>query len=48
MRTIFGVSFFPETVRSLIDKKRNNYWFLLAEGAVFLMGLYLVYQGFFV
>jgi len=39
--------FFPETVTRLIEKKRNNHWFLLAEGAVFLIGLYPVYQGFF-
>ena len=38
--------FFPETVRRVIEKKRNNYWILVAEGAFFLIGLYLVYQGF--
>ncbi len=40
--------FFPGAVRSLIEKKQNNHWFLLADAAVFLIGLYLVYQGFFV
>lgn len=40
--------FFPETVRRLMEKKRNNRWFLLAEVTVLIISLYLVYQGFFV
>ena len=40
--------FFPEAVRKLIEKKRNNHWFLLAEVAVLIISMYLLYQGFFV
>lgn len=40
--------FFPETVRRLIEKKRNNHWFLVAEVVVLISSLYLIYQGFVV
>ncbi len=39
---------FPETVIRLIEKKKNNRKFLLAEVIVFIVSLYLIYQGFFV
>ncbi len=41
-----GRIFFPNAVRRLIEKKRDNRWFLLAEIVVFLVGLYLLYYGF--
>ena len=39
---------FPETVNKLIEKKKNDRRFLLAEVAVLLISLYLMYQGFIV
>lgn len=41
-----GRIFFPNAVRRLIEKKRDNRWFLLAEIVLFLVGLYLLYYGF--
>lgn len=38
--------FFPKTVKKLIEKKRDDRRFLLAEAVVLLVGLYLMYQGF--
>jgi hypothetical protein len=43
-----GRIFFPNTVRLLIEKKRDNRRFLLGEVVVFLTGLYLLYYGFIV
>ena len=43
-----GRIFFPSAVRRMIEKKRNNRSFLLAEVVVFLFGLYLLYYGFLV
>ena len=39
--------FFPDTVVMLINKKRNNRWFLMAEISFFIFSAYLVYRGFF-
>ena len=41
-----GRIFFPNAVKRLIEKKRDNRWFLLGEVVVFLVGLYLLYHGF--
>lgn len=38
---------FPESIIRLLEKKSSSYWSLLAEGLVFVIGLCLVYQGFF-
>ena len=38
--------FFPEAVRSLVQRKRDNRWFLLGEIVMLVVGLYLLYQGF--
>jgi len=38
--------FFPKTVKELIEKKRDDRRFLLAEAVVLLVSLYLLYQGF--
>jgi len=38
--------FFPGTVRKLVEKKRTDRQFLLAEVAVLIVSIYLVYQGF--
>lgn len=43
-----GRIFFPNAVRRMIERKRDNRWFLLGEVIVFLVGLYLLYYGFFV
>lgn len=40
--------FFPEMVKTLIAKKKHSKKFLLADIAVFLASLYLLYQGFIV
>jgi len=41
-----GRIFFPNAVRRLIEKKRDNRWFLLGEVILFFVGLYLLYYGF--
>lgn len=38
--------FFPEKVKALIEKKEHNRRFILAEIAVLVISLYLLYQGF--
>ncbi len=43
-----GRIFFPNAVRRLVERKRNNRWFLLGEIVVFMVGLYLLYYGFLV
>ena len=43
-----GRIFFPNAVRRMIERKRDNRWFLLGEVIVFLIGLYLLYHGFLV
>ena len=43
-----GRIFFSNAVRRLIERKRNNRRFLLGEIVVFMVGLYLLYYGFFV
>ena len=40
--------FFPKKVKKLIQKKRHNRVFFLAEFIVFIISLYLIYRGFFV
>ncbi len=40
--------FFPDIVRRLIEKKKGDRRFMLAEVGVLLVGLYLVYKGFFI
>ena len=40
--------FLPELVIRLLAKKKNNRNFMIAEVFVFLISLYLLYQGFFV
>lgn len=40
--------FFPERIKRLIEKKQTDRRFLLSEIAVFLLSLYLIYQGFIV
>ena len=39
--------FYPELVMKIINKKAHNKLFILAEVFVFLIGLYLIYKGFF-
>lgn len=39
---------FPDTVKKLIEKKKNDKRFLLAEIVSFFISLYLIYQGFIV
>jgi len=41
-----GRMFFPASVRGMIERKRDNRWFLLGEVVVLLIGLYLLYYGF--
>jgi len=43
-----GRIFFPNAVRRLIEKKRDNRKFILGEVVVLLVGLYLLYYGFIV
>lgn len=43
-----GRIFFPSAVKRLIEKKRENRWFIMGEVAVFLIGIYLLYHGFVV
>lgn len=43
-----GRIFFPSAVGRLIEKKRENRWFVMGEVAVFLIGVYLLYHGFIV
>lgn len=43
-----GRMFFPDAVRRLIEKKRDDRRFLLGEVVVFCVGLYLLYYGFLV
>ena len=43
-----GRLFFPQAVRQLIERKKNNRWFLLGEVAMLAVGLYLLYYGFLV
>ena len=43
-----GRIFFPNAVRLMIERKRDNRWFLLGEVIVFLIGLYLLYHVFLV
>ncbi|MEK7640521.1 MAG: hypothetical protein AAB389_00795 [Patescibacteria group bacterium] len=38
--------FFPEAVKYMIEKKRTVRWFIVGEIVVFLVGLFLMYQGF--
>ena len=38
--------FFPDAVGYMLEKKRNNRWFIVAEVVVFLAGIYLMYYGF--
>lgn len=37
---------FPDTVKKLIEKKKNDKRFLLAEIVTFIISVYLLYQGF--
>ena len=39
--------FFPDAVKRLIEKKTKSGRFWLAEMTTFLIGLYLIYKGFF-
>ena len=41
-----GRIFFPNAVKRMIEKKKDNRKFILAEVAVLLAGLYLLYYGF--
>lgn len=43
-----GRIFFPNAVRRLIEKKRDDRRFLFGEAVVLLIGLYLLYYGFIV
>ena len=43
-----GRIFFPNAVRCMIEKKRDNRWFLLGEIVVLAVGFYLLYYGFIV
>ena len=43
-----GRIFFPNAVKRMIEKKKDNRKFILGEIAVFLIGLYLLYYGFIV
>lgn len=43
-----GRIFLPNTVKRMIEKKRDNRRFLLGEVVMFLVGLYLLYYGFVV
>lgn len=38
--------FFPANVKNLIEKKKNDKRFLLAEVVTFFISLYLIFQGF--
>ncbi len=42
-----GRIFFPNAVRRMIEQKKTNKKFILGEIAVLIIGLYLVYYGFF-
>jgi len=39
---------FPDTVQELIEKKKNDRRFILAEVVTFFISIYLIYQGFIV
>ena len=39
--------FFPETVKKLFEKKRNDRRFIIAQAMFFLFSLFLIYKGFF-
>jgi len=39
---------FPDTVKNLIEKKKSDKRFLLAEVVIFITSIYLIYQGFIV
>ena len=43
-----GRIFFPDAVKRIVEKKKENRKFILGEIAVFLIGLYLLYYGFIV
>lgn len=43
-----GRIFFPDAVRRLISKRRDNHKFIIGEIVVLLVGIYLIYYGFFV
>ena len=43
-----GRIFFPDAVKRMVEKKKENRKFILGEIAVFLIGLYLLYYGFIV
>ncbi len=43
-----GRIFFPNSIRDVIKKKKDNHKFILGEVMVFLIGLYLLYVGFIV
>lgn len=40
--------FFPDTVKNLVEKKKSDRRFLLAEIVTFFISVYLLYQGFIV
>jgi hypothetical protein len=39
---------FPDTIKKLIEKKKSDQRFILAEIIAFLISIYLIYQGFIV
>ena len=39
---------FPDTVKNIIEKKKSDKRFLLAEVVTFIISIYLIYQGFIV
>ena len=39
---------FPDTIKNLIEKKKSDKRFLLAEIVTFIISIYLIYQGFIV
>lgn len=43
-----GRIFFPDAIKRMVEKKKENRKFILGEIAVFLIGLYLLYYGFIV
>ncbi|OGZ00384.1 MAG: hypothetical protein A2945_03490 [Candidatus Liptonbacteria bacterium RIFCSPLOWO2_01_FULL_52_25] len=43
-----GRIFFPNSVKSMIAKKKTHRAFILGEAVVFLVGLYLLYYSFIV
>jgi len=39
---------FPDTIKKLIEKKKNDQRFMLGEIIAFMLSIYLLYQGFII